>query len=63
MIRIEHHELGPRLWVGRWRVHHWHWGTSLIAVGVWLVYGDRDDLLHSFDPEIGVITSDDKGVW
>jgi hypothetical protein len=33
LVRIEHHELGPRLHIGRFRAHHWHGGVALIFTG------------------------------
>jgi hypothetical protein len=43
LVRLERNSLGPRLHVGRWRIHHAHTGATLIALGAWLIFGDRRD--------------------
>lgn len=43
-VAVERHELGPRCYILGWRCHHYHWGAMLVAVGAWLIYGDRADL-------------------
>ena len=44
IIRIERHPLGARVRIGRWRIHHWHSGVSLIVLGGWWIYRDREDI-------------------
>lgn len=48
LIRVEKHPLGRRLHVGPWRIHHWHAGGSLIVLGGWWIYRDRQDVSEAF---------------
>jgi hypothetical protein len=43
LVRLEQHELGLRVHVGRWRVHHAHTGATLILLGIRLIWTDRRD--------------------
>ena len=52
LVCVERHRRGPRLRVLGHRVHHWHCGIALLAIGarlVWarLVWRDRGDLLDA----------------
>lgn len=42
-VRLVRHPLGPRVWVGRQRVHHGAAGVVLALVGCVLAVHDRHD--------------------
>jgi hypothetical protein len=42
-LTLERHPSGPRVYVGRWRIHHAHSGAALILIGGYLIFVDRAD--------------------
>ena len=44
LIRVERHELGPRVWLLGHRVHHFHTGALFVILGARLIWGDRADI-------------------
>jgi hypothetical protein len=43
LVRITRDLTGPRLYIGRWHVHHGLQGLVMIAIGAVLVWHDKTD--------------------